>query len=138
MSRLTPLSLACAVLALAAGGCGGGNDNKSSNNANTQTNAAPAAPTTSKAPAAGKTTEVTMKNIQFVPKNITVKAGTTIKWTNDDQVPHTVTTKGGPGGSFDSGQVAPGKTFETKVTKAGSIDYVCTIHPGQSGTIKVE
>ena len=74
-----------------------------------------------------------MKDIQFVPKDVTVKAGTTITWTNSDQVPHTVTKEGGPGADFDSGNVDPGATFEQTFDEPGKVDYVCTIHPGQAG-----
>jgi plastocyanin len=77
-----------------------------------------------------------MKNIKFVPAAITAKVGQKIVWTNTDgQTPHTVTATGGA--DFDSGTLAGGKTFEYTPTKAGKIDYICTIHQNQSGTITV-
>ena len=79
-----------------------------------------------------------MKDIQFVPTDVTVYAGTTITWTNSDQVAHTVTKEGGPGADFDSGNVDPGATFEQTFDGPGTVDYVCTIHPGQTGTVTVK
>ncbi len=79
-----------------------------------------------------------MKDIKYVPKDITVDAGTTITWTNSDSVPHTVTKEGGPGGEFDSGDIGPGDTFELTADVPGKVDYVCTIHPDQTGTFTVK
>ena len=67
-----------------------------------------------------------------------VKAGGTITWTNEDSFAHTVTKGSGPGAKFDSGTVDGGGTFKHKFDTAGKIDYVCTIHPNQTGTITVE
>ena len=58
-----------------------------------------------------------------------------MRWTNDDDVEHTV--KATKGADFGSKPIAKGETYEAKVTKAGTIDYVCTIHPSQRGTIDV-
>ncbi len=79
-----------------------------------------------------------MKDTRFVPMNVTVSVGGTIKWTNDDPIPHTVTKGSGPGPKFDSGTVDEGGTFEQKFDTAGTIDYVCKIHPNQTGSITVE
>jgi plastocyanin len=76
-----------------------------------------------------------MKNIEYVPKAVTAKVGQTIHWTNGDSVAHTVTSKGGA--QFDSGTLDPGSDFSFKVTKAGTINYACQIHPNQTGTIVV-
>ncbi len=84
----------------------------------------------------GDTVQVKMKNILFVPDKITARVGQTVHWTNDDSVAHTV--KAESGADFASDAIQPGKTFEAKVTKAGAIAYVCTIHPGQKGTITVQ
>jgi len=81
---------------------------------------------------------VSMKNTEYVPMDVKVKTGGTITWTNDDSFPHTVTKGSGPGPKFDSGTVDGGKTYEQKFSTPGKIDYVCTIHPNQTGTITVE
>jgi plastocyanin len=84
----------------------------------------------------GDVVQVKMKNILFVPDKITARVGQTIRWTNDDAVEHTV--KAESGADFSSDIIEQGKTFEAKVTKAGTIAYMCTIHPSQKGTITVE
>lgn len=128
--KLSILTLLLTALALVAAGCGG-DDNKDSGDSG--------GGTTSEAPPSGgggSTVEVSMKNIEYVPKSVTAKPGQTIHWTNGDSVAHTVTSKGGA--SFDSGTLEPGADFSFKVTKAGTINYVCQIHPNQTGTIVVQ
>jgi plastocyanin len=85
--------------------------------------------------ARGGAATVSIKNIKFVPQHLTVKAGQRITWTNDDAVAHTVTAR--KGADFDSGTINSGETFSFAPRKAGTIDYVCTIHPGQTGAIAV-
>jgi plastocyanin len=126
--------LAVGVVALVAAGCGGGGG---SNSSSTPTSAAPA----STAPAAGgSTVKVSMKNIAFDPKTVTVSKGGTVEWTNDDSVNHDVTKKGGPGPNFSSGKgnLAGGDTYKQTFNTPGTIQYVCTIHPGMAGTIVVK
>ncbi len=77
-----------------------------------------------------------MKDIEYVPKAVTAKVGQKIVWENTDgQIPHTVTAT--DGADFDSGNMAGGDTFDYTPTKAGTISYVCEIHPNQKGTITV-
>jgi plastocyanin len=83
----------------------------------------------------GKTLEVKMKDILFVPEKITARVGQTVRWTNDDDIVHTV--KANKGADFESKAISKGKTYDAKLTKTGTIDYVCTIHPSQRGTITV-
>jgi plastocyanin len=122
------LSTAGVLACLALAGCGGGDDGGSGGG---PASTIPAGGAT----ASGNVVTVSMRNIKFVPHDVTAKAGQTIRWTNDDAVAHTVTARSGA--SFDSGTVSPGKTFTTKVVKTGKIAYVCQIHPGQTGTITV-
>jgi plastocyanin len=139
MPRLPATTLAC--LALTAGGvlAGCGSDNKDS--ASTPAAAPPPAATTpastTPAAASGDVVKVNMKDIKFVPADITVKVGQKIEWTDTDgQIPHTVTSQT-KGADFDSGTLQPGATFDYTPTKAGTINYICTIHSGQTGTITV-
>ena len=81
------------------------------------------------------TAGVAMQNIAFNPSTIHAKVGQTIKWTNDDSVDHNVTATSGE--TFKSSNFGQGSTYSTKLTKAGTIQYVCTIHPGMTGTIVV-
>lgn len=120
MSRIT--SLAAALLALAAS-CGG--EEK--------------AATEGCGPGGGGGAKaVCMKDIEYLPPRVTVPAGATVVWTNADPVPHTVTKESGPGPEFDSQTVTAGQTYEQRFPVAGTIEYVCTIHPSQRGTVVVE
>jgi plastocyanin len=87
------------------------------------------------APAAGGAVAVKLQNISFQPAKITAKVGQTITWTNADNVDHNVTATGGA--TFKSSDIGNGQSFSTKLTKAGTITYVCTIHKGMDGTIVV-
>jgi plastocyanin len=137
-----PFLTALAVLALTGGGviAGCGDDKKSDSAAGSST-AAPAPAQTGATPAtsgtpSGETVMVSMKQIKFIPEKVTAKVGQKILWTNNDgQIPHTVTAT--KGATFDSGNIAEGETFDYTPTKAGVIDYVCTIHSGQTGQISV-
>jgi plastocyanin len=124
--------MAVVVVALVVAGCGGGGGGSS-----TPSSAAPA----STPPASGgSTVKVSMKNIAFDPKTVTVSKGGTVEWTNDDSVNHDVTKKGGPGPDFSSGNgnLAGGDTYKQTFNTPGTIDYVCTIHPGMAGKIVVK
>jgi len=136
MKKWSASLVSCLALGLVAAGCGS-DSKKDSGSAKTPEQ--PAQPA-KKAPATGGggAVAVTMKNTQFVPMEIKVKAGGTVTWTNKDSFPHTVTKGSGPGAKFDSGTVDGGGTFKQKFDKPGTIDYVCTIHPNQTGTITVE
>jgi plastocyanin len=90
---------------------------------------------TSSAPAAGGTA-VSMKNIAFSPKSLSVKVGDTVTWTNNDSTTHNVTATSGA--TFKSSDFGNGGTFSWKADKAGTVNYVCTIHPGMVGTVIVK
>ncbi len=73
----------------------------------------------------------------FVPSNIAVPPGTTVRWVNEDSIAHTVTSTD-PEGLFDSGEVAAGESFEFTFEEAGEVAYVCEIHgPPQMGAVLV-
>src|ERR1700739_3030271 len=82
---------------------------------------------------APSTSTVRMHNIAFDPQSVTVKAGQTVVFENDDSVAHNVT--GSDIGS--SGDIAGGKTWKYTFTKPGDYHYVCTYHPGMTGEIVV-
>ena len=98
------------------------------------------------------TVTVEIKNIQFVPNEVTVSAGTTIKWINLDPVDHDVTsglsingrksrglkqTKF-PDDKFSSGLFGKGKTFSITLDKKGEYQYYCNIHPFMTAKIIVK
>lgn len=80
------------------------------------------------------TQSVTISNFAFSPKTITIKKGTTVTWTNQDSVRHTVTgVKGGPSSQL----FGKGETYSYTFTDAGTFDYYCKPHPYMKGTIIV-
>jgi plastocyanin len=78
---------------------------------------------------------VTMKNIQFAPKQVTAKVGQTVTWTNEDSFAHNVTAVGGA--TFRSTNFGKGGTYQYRPTAPGKISYVCTLHPGMDATLIV-
>jgi plastocyanin len=74
-------------------------------------------------------------DIAFEPATITIKPGTAIRWTNDGQKPHTVTSLKG---DWDSGDIQPGKDFTATFTKPGTFEYYCRYHKEMKGTIVVK
>jgi plastocyanin len=123
-----PLALALAAVLIA--GCGGG----SSSSTTTKSTATPAPASGGSASSSGPVA-VSMKDISFAPKSVSVKVGQKITWTNDDTVDHNVTSQSGE--HIASSNFGKGGTFSFTPTKAGTISYVCTIHPGMDGTIVV-
>ena len=136
MTKLIALILACLALGLAA--CGGdddsGGDSGGGGSSTGQSDGGGAS--------AGGETSVGMKDIQFDPKDLTVKPGETITFTNDESMPHDVHKESGPGGDFSSGPdggMQQGDTFKLKLDKPGTYEYVCHVHaPGMAGTITVK
>ena len=76
-------------------------------------------------------------NPNFDPKSLTVKKGDGAEWTNQDNVPHTVTSK--KEGIFDSKLINPNSKWllNTATIAAGDYDYYCTLHPFMTGTLKI-
>jgi plastocyanin len=79
--------------------------------------------------------EVVIKDFMFMPETLTVKAGTTVKWANKDEEPHTVFSDTG---LFRSGAIDTGETFSFKFDKPGTYHFLCTIHPRMVGTVIVQ
>jgi plastocyanin len=91
-----------------------------------QASAGPAAPVAGNA--------VNIDNFAFAPATLTVPAGSTVTWTNKDEEPHTVVANDG---SFHSPGMGSQATFSYTFTKAGTFDYVCSIHPYMHATVVV-
>ena len=77
---------------------------------------------------------VEMKGFTFSPQELTVKVGTKVTWTNMDGASHDVKAADG---SWGSDSLANGQTFSKVFDKEGTYAYVCTFHPGMTGTIVV-
>jgi plastocyanin len=80
---------------------------------------------------------VTIDNFAFGPATITVPAGTTVTWTNQDDEPHTVTSTADPK-SFKSAALDTGDHFSFTFDKPGTYQYFCEIHPHMTGTVVVK
>jgi len=83
---------------------------------------------------AAGTHEVKVEGMQFSPALLAVQRGQTVTWRNNDLVPHTATAAG----QFDSGNIAPGKSWSRRMDKPGVYDYICSYHPGMKGRLEVK
>ena len=78
------------------------------------------------------TVEVNIVDFAFEPALVEIKSGTTVKWTNNDTVPHTVT-----GEDFTSGTLNKGETYEHTFSENGEFSYTCSFHPQMQGKVVV-
>jgi amicyanin len=98
------------------------------------TGAAPATQVPSATPApSGAEAKVSISNFAFDPVALTVKVGTTVTWTNNDIVAHTVTFTD----VADSPVLNRGDHFSRTFTEAGTYSYICSIHPFMQGMVVV-
>lgn len=88
---------------------------------------------TSAAPAAAASVQI--GNFTFKQQVLTVKPGTTVTWTNGDDIPHTVVSKDGV---FKSKVLDTGDKFSFTFAKVGQFGYFCSLHPHMTGTIVVK
>jgi plastocyanin len=79
-------------------------------------------------------TEVHIDNFVFQPAQLNVKVGTTVTWTNRDDIPHTVVCVG----KFRSKTMDTDDSFSFTFTAAGDYKYFCSLHPHMTGMIRVE
>lgn len=103
--------------------CGKDDDNNDGNGGNNNQNPGGTNPT------------VTIYNMAFSPSALTVKAGTTVTWMNDENMSHTVTSDNG---TFSSGTLRQGNTFKYTFSSAGTYPYHCNLHAGMNATVVVE
>jgi plastocyanin len=85
--------------------------------------------------AASDALEVGIDNFTFTPASLTVKAGTTVTWTNRDDIPHTVTSTAK---LFKSKALDTDDKFSFTFATPGSYEYFCSLHPHMTGKIVVE
>ena len=79
-------------------------------------------------------THMNMQNFAYQTSNIQVRAGTTVTWTNQDSVPHSVTFKNG---MKDSSLLYQGQSFSYTFNTPGTYQYYCTVHPNMVATVTV-
>ena len=80
-------------------------------------------------------TVVKIDNFSFSPNTITVPVGTTIRWTNADDIPHTIVSDDKV---FKSKALDTDDQFTYTFTKAGTYSYFCGLHPKMTGTVVVQ
>ena len=79
--------------------------------------------------------EITIDNFTFTPKELTVAVGTTVKWVNHDDIPHTVVEKKT---SFRSKALDTDDSYSYTFASAGEFDYFCGLHPHMVGKVIVK
>jgi plastocyanin len=92
------------------------------------------APAVAPSPAPSPVSIVHVRNFAFVPDKVTINAGQTVRFVQDDDTPHTVTAADK---SFDSGNLDKGKTWTHTFAKAGTYAFACSYHPTMKGTVVV-
>ena len=85
--------------------------------------------------AAPATAEVKIDNFSFGPGTLTVPVGTTVTWTNRDDIPHTVVSTEGV---FKSKVLDTDEKYSFTFSKAGTFPYFCSIHPKMTGKVVVQ
>ena len=84
---------------------------------------------------ASPTADVKVDNFSFGPATLRVAVGTTVTWTNRDDIPHTVVSKDGV---FKSKVLDTDETFSYTFAKPGTFPYFCSIHPKMTGEVVVQ
>src|SRR5580692_7260181 len=97
--------------------------------------ALPATATTK--PDAPAAATVQIDNFTFKPKELTIKAGDTVTWVNNDDIPHTATAEGDTP-LFDSKALDTDDKYSFTFTQPGIYHYYCKVHPHMRGTIIVK
>jgi len=82
----------------------------------------------------GSVSEVKIDNFSFGPNVMTVPSGTTITWTNRDDIPHTVVSSDG---AFKSKVLDTDEKFSFTFSQPGTYEYYCSIHPKMTGKVVV-
>ena len=87
------------------------------------------------APAFAGEAKVKIDNFTFIPDTLEVPAGTTVVWTNEDDIPHALAAVGK---AFKSGALDTDESFSFTFTSPGVFDYFCSLHPHMKGKIVVK
>jgi plastocyanin len=82
------------------------------------------------------TSEIKIDNFSFSPQSLSVPAGSTVTWTNHDDIPHTVVSTDDPK-VFKSKVLDSDEKFSFTFSKAGTYTYFCSIHPKMTGKVVV-
>jgi plastocyanin len=82
-----------------------------------------------------ETIQAAIDNYSFVPKQLTIKAGTMVVWLNKDDTPHTVTSNDN---AFSSPLLDTNAKFQFTFAKPGKYAYHCKVHPMMTGVVEVQ
>lgn len=80
------------------------------------------------------THQVSIEGFAFSPASITIAAGDTVVFTNNDSAPHTATADSG---AFDTGRLSRGSSAQLTFNSPGAFSYFCAVHPNMKGAITV-
>jgi plastocyanin len=80
--------------------------------------------------------EVKIDNFTFAPKDLTIPAGTVVRWINRDDIPHTVVSDDKT--TFKSKALDTDDSFSYTFTKPGTYSYFCSIHPKMTAKVIVQ
>ena len=85
----------------------------------------------------GEAADIAVKidNFTFAPETAEISVGTTVTWTNEDDIPHTVAASER---EFKSHALDTGDSFSFTFTQTGTYEYFCSLHPHMTGSIVVE
>jgi amicyanin len=130
--RVGAFVAAGAIVLAACGGGGGGKTAAGNGMAGMQMGPTATSKTGTSTPVA--TDAVHIQNFKFSPATITVTAGSTVVWTNDDSIQHDITFSAG---GIASSTLNQNDTFSHTFPTAGTYHYICSIHPFMHGTVIV-
>lgn len=82
-----------------------------------------------------RTHRLSIRAFQYIPARVTVAAGDTVVWINEDAVPHTATAADR---AWDPGSIGSKESEHVVVSKRGEHAYVCAFHPNMNGTLVVQ
>jgi plastocyanin len=85
-------------------------------------------------PAAAANVAVKIENFTFESQEVKLKSGTTVTWSNEDDIPHTVVSPS----NFRSKVLDTGGTYSFTFMTPGTYKYFCSLHPHMTGTVIVE
>ena len=139
MLRLLCLGGACLALALGGAGCGDEDEDTGAGvtqDAPAETQAETTeAETETEAASGGEEITVRMKDFAFDPQEVEAKVGQKITWVNEDDAPHNAVAQNG--GDLKTETFEKDGSDSYTANEPGTIEYICTVHPQMTGTIKV-
>ena len=83
-----------------------------------------------------QTTRINIQSYAFTPAAISVSKGSSVVWTNDDTVAHTIVENDSLNGP-SSQQIEPGQSYSFKFSQSGTFHYHCSLHPDMAGSVSV-